>query len=105
MFFSQLPTQILKTLNAKKKFLIGEISCNNLLKIFQKKYTLLSVKCGIRWKHILIKPSQDYIPNEVDYAFLGAWNFLKEIKKKEIKFLKRGGKFITHVPKIKIISF
>jgi len=56
-------------------------------------------------KHILIKPSQDSIPKDVDYAFLGAWNFLKEIKKKEIKFLKRGGKFITHVPKIKIISF
>ena len=56
-------------------------------------------------KHILIKPSQDSIPKDVDYAFLGAWNFLKEIKQKEIKFLKRGGKFITHVPKIKIISF
>ena len=56
-------------------------------------------------KHILIKPSHDAIPDDVDYAFLGAWNFLKEIKKKEIKFLKRGGKFITHVPKVKIISF
>ena len=55
-------------------------------------------------KHILIKPSYDEIPDDVDYAFLGAWNFLKEIKKKEIKFLKRGGKFITHVPKIKTIS-
>ena len=56
-------------------------------------------------KHILIKPSHDAIPDDVDYAFLGAWNFLKEIRKKEMKFLKRGGKFITHVPKIKIISF
>ena len=56
-------------------------------------------------KHILIKPSRDAIPDDVDYAFLGAWNFLKEIRKKEMKFLKRGGKFITHVPKIKIISF
>lgn len=56
-------------------------------------------------KHILIKPSNDAIPDDVDYAFLGAWNFLKEIKKKEMKFLKRGGKFITHVPKIKIIGF
>ncbi len=56
-------------------------------------------------KHILIKPSDGGIPKDVDYAFLGAWNFLKEIKKKENKFLKRGGKFITHVPKVKIISF
>ena len=55
-------------------------------------------------KHILIKPSDDGIPKDIDYAFLGAWNFLKEIKKKEIKFLKRGGKFITHVPKVRIIG-
>ena len=55
-------------------------------------------------KHIIIKPSHDSIPDDVDYAFLGAWNFLKEIKKKENNFLKRGGKFITHVPKIKTIS-
>jgi methylation protein EvaC len=55
-------------------------------------------------KHILIKSSDGGIPNDVDYAFLGAWNFLKEIKRKEKNFLKRGGKFITHVPKIKSIS-
>ena len=55
-------------------------------------------------KHILIKPSNEGIPKDIDYAFLGAWNFLKEIKKKEIKFLKRGGKFITHVPKVRIIG-
>ena len=39
----------------------------------------------------------------VDYAFLGAWNFKKEIMGKEGKFLKRGGKFITHVPNIRIL--
>tara|TARA_B100000768_G_scaffold140529_1_gene132029 strand:- start:632 stop:1825 length:1194 start_codon:yes stop_codon:yes gene_type:complete len=55
-------------------------------------------------KHLQIKPSGQGITEDVDYAFLGAWNFLKEIKKKEIKFLKRGGKFITHVPNIKIIG-
>ena len=55
-------------------------------------------------KHILIKPSNEGIPKDIDYAFLGAWNFLKEIKKKENKFLKRGGKFITHVPKVRIIG-
>ena len=55
-------------------------------------------------KHLKIKPSDGGIPEDVDYAFLGAWNFLKEIKKKETNFLKRGGKFITHVPKVKIIG-
>ena len=42
--------------------------------------------------------------NTVDYAFLGAWNFKKEIFKKEENFLKRGGKFITHVPKVMTLS-
>jgi len=32
------------------------------------------------------------------YYFLGAWNFKKEIFKKEKKFLKNGGKFILHLP-------
>ena len=43
------------------------------------------------------------ISDDVDYAFLGAWNFKDEIFKKEKKFIKRGGKFITHVPFPKII--
>ncbi len=55
-------------------------------------------------KHILIKSSENFIPEDVDYAFLGAWNFENEIKNKEIDFLRRGGKFITHVPKIKLIG-
>ena len=41
--------------------------------------------------------------DNVDYIFLGAWNFKDEIFKKEKKFLKKGGKFITHVPFPKII--
>ena len=39
----------------------------------------------------------------VDFAYLGAWNFKKEIFKKEKKFILNGGKFITHVPYPKII--
>ena len=39
----------------------------------------------------------------VDYAYLGAWNFKKEIIKKEKNYIKRGGKFITHTPRVKII--
>jgi len=41
--------------------------------------------------------------NKANYIFLGAWNFKAEIFKKEISFIKKGGKFITHVPKPKII--
>ncbi len=54
-------------------------------------------------KHIPIKPPCDMVKEKIDYAFLGAWNFSKEIKSKEKKFLKNGGKFITHVPIIKIL--
>jgi hypothetical protein len=55
-------------------------------------------------KHIPIKAPGKGIAQDVDYAFLGAWNFLKEIKKKEKFFLKRGGKFITHAPSVKLIK-
>ena len=44
------------------------------------------------------------IKQKIDYAFLGAWNFKKEIMTKEKKYLLNGGKFITHVPTIKIIK-
>lgn len=54
-------------------------------------------------KHIPIKPPCDLVKEKIDYAFLGAWNFAKEIKDKEKKFIKKGGKFITHVPNINII--
>ena len=52
--------------------------------------------------HIPIK-KYNGIPDDVDYAFLGAWNFKDEIFKKEKKFINRGGRFITHVPLPKII--
>ena len=35
--------------------------------------------------------------------YLGAWNFLKEIKKKEKNFLKKGGQFLIHTPYPKLI--
>ena len=54
-------------------------------------------------KHIPIISPEEGFNSTVDYAFLGAWNFKKEILKKERDFIKRGGKFITHVPKIKIL--
>ena len=44
------------------------------------------------------------IKSKVDYALLLAWNFSKEIIKNNIKFLKKGGKFIIPIPKVKIID-
>jgi len=54
-------------------------------------------------KHIPIVSPEIGFNKSVDYAFLGAWNFKKEILKKEKIFIKNGGKFITHVPNIKIL--
>lgn len=51
----------------------------------------------------IIKPPTNGIDKSINYAFLGAWNFKKEIFNKEKKFIKSGGKFITHVPIPKII--
>ena len=48
---------------------------------------------------IIIK---NYKKSKIDknlFYFLGAWNFKKEIFYKERNFLKKGGKFILHLPK------
>lgn len=50
--------------------------------------------------HIPIVPPEDYISECVDFAFLGAWNFATEIRRKEKNFK---GKFITHVPTVRLI--
>ena len=53
--------------------------------------------------HIYFKKYIRPMTNKSNYVFLGAWNFKKEIFKKEHKFIKKGGKFITHIPFPKII--
>ena len=54
--------------------------------------------------HIKIISPKVGMNKTVDYAFLGAWNFKKEIFKKEKNFLKKGGRFITHIPKVRILN-
>ncbi len=46
---------------------------------------------------------QGFIKKDIDFVFLGAWNFKKEIFNKEKKFIKRGGKFIIHTPRPRIL--
>ena len=53
--------------------------------------------------HIPIIPPEEGFNETVDYAFLGAWNFAAEILKKEVRYINRGGKFITHVPEVHVI--
>ena len=52
---------------------------------------------------IKIKKYKKLTTKDVDYVFLGAWNFKDEIFRKERKFIKNGGKFITHVPYPRIL--
>ena len=51
----------------------------------------------------IIAPPENGIADDVNYAFLGAWNYETEILKKENAFAERGGKFITHVPDVRTI--
>jgi methylation protein EvaC len=53
--------------------------------------------------HIPIVSPEEGFDNSVDYAFLGAWNFTKEIMQKEQSYIDRGGRFITHVPSARLI--
>jgi len=52
---------------------------------------------------IKIKKYRKLSIKDADVVFLGAWNFKKEILKKEKNFKKAGGKFLIHVPKVKLI--
>ena len=55
-------------------------------------------------KHIPIVSQADvFRKDDPDYALLFIPNHLEEVKKKESKFLERGGKFITHWPEPKIL--
>ncbi len=52
--------------------------------------------------HIPIVPIDQFAENYPDYAFVLAWNHLKEISAKEQTFREQGGKFISHIPTARI---
>jgi methylation protein EvaC len=54
--------------------------------------------------HIPIISPEDGFDESVDIAYLGAWNFRAEIMNKELNYLRRGGKFITHIPQVMMFS-
>ena len=53
--------------------------------------------------HIPVKSPEEGFDETVDYAFLGAWNYEKEITDNEREFLKNK-RFITHVPYVRFIK-
>ena len=68
-------------------------------------YDTTSYKIGkyLPGSKILVKKYQKLLIKNHKYVFLGAWNFKEEIFKKEKKFIKSGGKFITHIPYPRVI--
>ena len=75
------------------------------IKIF-KKYIHNIFNQSLKPSIIHIFYSDDRILKAMpDYALLLAWNFSKEIVSNNIQYLKKGGKFIIPIPKIKIISY
>ncbi len=53
--------------------------------------------------HIPIYPETKLLEDMPDYALIFAWNFADEIVKKNSEYRKKGGKFITTIPTIKIL--
>lgn len=89
------------------------------------KFTQVCNMCGLDWTDIKFVvdttpekqgmwipntgiPIIEYTPNEwhdgVKYAYLGAWNYEKEITDKEWEYMDKGGKFISHVPVVHFVS-
>jgi 2-polyprenyl-3-methyl-5-hydroxy-6-metoxy-1,4-benzoquinol methylase len=53
--------------------------------------------------HIPVVPYETFKTNPPDYAVLFAWNHAEEIMAKEKEFMAGGGKWIVHVPEVKVL--
>jgi methylation protein EvaC len=102
--------KIFKNIKKEKKIIIGYgataksstvLNYCNINKNYIKYFIDTTKEKGSKFtpgSHIPIINQYYKINDDVDYAFLGAWNFEREIILKENDFIKRGGKFITHIP-------
>jgi methylation protein EvaC len=48
-------------------------------------------------------PYEHFKNNPPDYAVLLAWNHAEEIMAKEVDYVANGGKWIAHVPEVKVL--
>jgi len=53
--------------------------------------------------HVPVVPYETFNSNPPDYAVLFAWNHAEEIMAKEKEFMAAGGKWIVHVPEVKVL--
>ena len=107
--------KIFENFNKKKKRIIGygatAKSCTVLNYCKIKKGTIkyfydttsFKINKYLPGTKIKIKKYKKLSKKDADYVFLGAWNFKNEIFRKEKKFIKSGGKFITHIPIPKVL--
>jgi methylation protein EvaC len=54
--------------------------------------------------HIPVRPSAAFAADAPDYALLFAWNHRAEVLAKEQAFVRRGGRFITYVPRVEVLD-
>jgi len=54
--------------------------------------------------HIPVVPYEKFQSNPPDYAVLFAWNHAEEIMAKEKQFMTNGGKWIVHVPTVRVLG-
>ncbi len=53
--------------------------------------------------HIPVLPIEHFAADRPDFAFVLAWNHMREIMAKEQAFTQAGGRFITHIPSAAIV--
>ena len=106
---------ILKKLNSNNKKVIGygatAKSCTvlNYCKISPKEINYFldttpdKINKYLPGSKIFVKKYEKLKKSKTDIVFLGAWNFKKEIFKKEKLFRQNGGKFLTHIPNVRLI--
>ncbi len=54
--------------------------------------------------HIPVKSHANFLENPPDYAVLFAWNHAEEIMDKEKNFTDKGGKWIVHIPSVRVLE-
>lgn len=54
--------------------------------------------------HIPIKPYDFFMASPPDYAMLFAWNHAEEIMAKERAYIEKGGRWIVHVPEVRVLG-
>ena len=53
--------------------------------------------------HIPIAPWEEFSNSRYQHTFLFAWNHINKIMNKETDYTNGGGKWITHVPSVRMI--